>query len=243
MLGRVARIVIQRVLAEQIANSHFVAESVADSTVILYNGVALRPQADLGGRRVLMMQRLEPEKAPEIGIMAWANSRLADSGWHLAIAGSGSLESSLCRMCTELGVVESVRFLGNVADTDSLLRESSILLAPAPAEPFGLAVTEAMAHGIPVIAAAGGGHLETVGADGYLFPPGDAETAASYLACLGKDQRLRRNKGERLRARQQRFFSLDAHVERLERLYASVLERKTKGLTKALAEDDCGCQQ
>ena len=222
MVGRAASLAISRALAEQIAISRFVAQSIDGHSVILHNGVPPRPQADLRARRVLMMQRLEQEKAPEIGVAAWASSGLANRGWHLEIAGSGRLESSVRRMCTELGVAGSVRLLGNVADTDSLLRESSILLAPAPAEPFGLAVTEAMAHGIPVVAAAGGGHLETVGAEGCLFPPGDAETAAAHLARLGHDQGFRRATGKRLQARQRRLFSLEMHVERLEELYASV---------------------
>jgi glycosyltransferase involved in cell wall biosynthesis len=223
MLGRVARVVIYRALAGQIANSRFVADSIEEPSVILYNGVPPREQAELGTRRVLMMQRLEREKAPEIGVLAWADSGLANLGWDLAIAGSGSLEPRMRQMCTDLGVVESVQFLGNVEDTDSLLSESSILLAPAPAESFGLAVTEAMAHGIPVVAAGGGGHRETVGADGCLFPPGDVRAAASHLARLGNDRSLRRAMGERLQARQRRLFSLEMHVAKLEKLYESVL--------------------
>jgi glycosyltransferase involved in cell wall biosynthesis len=222
MLGRAARIVIERALAEQIANSRFVAASIEERSVILYSGVPTRPQADLRARRVLMMQRLEHDKAPEIGVRAWATSGLANRGWTLAIAGSGRLEPRIRRTCAELGVAESVRLLGNVEDTDSLLAGSSIFLAPAPGDSFGLAVTEAMAHGIPVVAAGGGGHRETVGADGCLFPPGNAQAAASHLARLGSEQSLRGRVGERLRARQRRLFSLDVHVGRLEALYASV---------------------
>ena len=85
-----------------------------------------------------MMQRLETEKAPEVGIRAWVHSGLARVGSHLAIAGSGSLELSLRRVCVELGVAESVHFSGSITDTDALLRNASIVLAPAPAEPFGL---------------------------------------------------------------------------------------------------------
>jgi len=222
MLGRAARIAISRTLAEQIANSRFVAESIEEPSVILYSGVPPRPQADLGALRVLMMQRLEHEKAPEVGVRAWASSGLPTRGWRLVVAGSGRLEPLIRRMCAELGVGDSVSLLGDVEDTDSLLSESSILLAPAPADSFGLAVTEAMAHGIPVVAAAGGGHLETVGADGCLFAPGNSREAASYLSRLGHDKSMRRVVGGRLRARQRRLFALDLHVERLEQLYASV---------------------
>jgi glycosyltransferase involved in cell wall biosynthesis len=225
MLGRIARTVVYRSLAEQIANSRFVADRIEEPSVVIHNGVPSRPQAELRARRVLMMQRLEHEKAPEIGVVAWAESGLAGQGWEFAIAGSGRLEPRIRRMCAELGVGRSVQFLGNVEDTDSLLSESSILLAPAPADSFGLAVVEAMAHGIPVVAAGGGGHRETVGPDGCLFPPGDAPAAASHLARLGNDQDLRRSVGERLRVRQRRLFSLEMHVAKLEELYASVCYR------------------
>jgi glycosyltransferase involved in cell wall biosynthesis len=220
--GRAAGLAISRALTEQIAISRFVAQNVDGNSVVLHNGVASRPQADVRARRVLMMQRLEREKAPEVGVHAWARSGLANRGWHLAIAGYGRLEAPVRRVCAELGVVGSVRLLGNVEDTDSLLADSSILLAPAPAEPFGLAVVEAMAHGVPVVAAAGGGHLETLGPEGLRFPPGDAEIAAAHLALLGSDHSLRRVKGESLRARQRRFFSVEMHVDRLERVYASL---------------------
>jgi glycosyltransferase involved in cell wall biosynthesis len=222
-LNRVAGVLIERGLAEQIAVSKFVAQGISEPSVLLYNGVPPHAAADLNARRILMMQRLEQEKSPDVGVRAWASSGLATRGWHLAIAGSGRLESATRRTCAELGVSDSVRFLGDVADTAALLREASILIAPASAEPFGLAVAEAMAHGIPVVAAAGGAHLETVGADGCLFSPRDAEAAGSHLARLGKDIGWRREVGARLRARQRRLFSLDVHVERLEQLYSSIL--------------------
>jgi glycosyltransferase involved in cell wall biosynthesis len=225
-LGRLARVVIAPALAQQIAISRFVAQGIEGRSVVLYNGVPTRRQADLAARRVVMIQRLEQEKAPEVGVLAWAKSALATQAWRLAIAGSGRLESSIREMCTELGVGDSVRFLGSVIDTDSLLSGSSILLAPAPTEPFGLAVAEAMAHGVPVVGAAGGGHLETIGTDGLLFPPGDSTVAASQLARLADSHSLRVRVGETLRARQRRLFCLDAHVDRLERLYSSVLAQR-----------------
>ncbi len=76
-----------------------------------------------------------------------------------------------------------MELVGHVAETDALLAGASILLAPAPREPFGLSVVEAMAHGLPVVAAGGGAHLETVGDDGLLFPRGD--TGGSGSGALG----------------------------------------------------------
>jgi glycosyltransferase involved in cell wall biosynthesis len=217
---------IRRCLTEQIAISDFVARGIGEQSVLIHNGVSHRSSAALHAPTVLMMQRLEPEKEPEVGLRAWAQSGLAARGWRLTIAGGGRLLPSLRSLAEELRVQDSVQFLGQVTETDSLLKSSSIFLAPAPAEPFGLAVVEAMAHGIPVVAAAGGAHPETVGVDGLLFPAGDVGAAAGRLFALAEDRAARLAEGERLRLRQQQQFSLDRHVDALEGLYSSLLGRR-----------------
>jgi glycosyltransferase involved in cell wall biosynthesis len=80
-----------------------------------------------------------------------------------------------------------------------------------------------MSHGVPVIAAGGGAHVETVGEDGILFHPGDAEAAANALAALGGDRARRLRIGGRLRDRQRRLFALPHHLDRLELLYREVI--------------------
>ena len=217
--------VIRNRLAEQVAISRFVVRGIGEPCVLIHNGVAARAAAALEQPHVLMMQRLDPEKEPELGIRAWARSGLAQRGWHLTVAGEGRLLGALRSLAQELGVSKSVSFPGWAADTDALLEGSSIFLAPPPAEPFGLAVVEAMAHGVPVVAADGGAHPETVGGDGSLFPPGDVDAASERLAALAEDPTLRRTEGERLRLRQRELFSLDRHVDALEELYLSVLRR------------------
>jgi glycosyltransferase involved in cell wall biosynthesis len=215
--------ITSRALARDIAISQFVADVVAGPTVLIRNGVPDRPQADLASTTVVMMQRLNTEKMPDVGIRAWALSGLADRGWRLVVAGLGDLRPALARLTVDLGVEDSVRFAGQVSDTDWLLSNSSILVAPAPAEPFGLSVVEAMAHGVPVVAADGGAHRETVGRCGLLFPVGDPQGAAEALATLADDVELRRAMGSRLRRRQQELFSLARHVDELEALYRLVL--------------------
>jgi glycosyltransferase involved in cell wall biosynthesis len=202
-----------------------VADSIEGPSVLLYNGVSNRPQAELSSSTVLMMQRLTAEKAPDLGLRVWSASGLGAEGWRLTIAGAGDLRSSLMALAVDLDVAATVDFIGQVADTDQLLSGSSVLLATAPAEPFGLSVVEAMAHGIPVVAAKGGAHIETVGDDGLLFAPGDADAAAQVLETLGKDIALRRQVGTRLRSRQQQLFALPDHLDRLELLYREVIAK------------------
>ncbi len=89
--------VTSRALARDVAISQFVADTVAGPTVLIRNGVPDRPQADLASPTVVMMQRLNSEKMPDIGIRAWALSGLADQGWRLVVAGLGELGPSLAR--------------------------------------------------------------------------------------------------------------------------------------------------
>jgi glycosyltransferase involved in cell wall biosynthesis len=212
------------VVRQDIAISQFVAESIGGPSVVIPNGVPDRPQAPLEAPTVVMLQRLDTEKATDVGLRAFAHSGLAWEGWRLVVAGDGALRPSLARLVETLDMVGHVELVGHVARTDQLLAGASVLLAPAPREPFGLSVVEAMAHGLPVVAAGGGAHLETVGADGLLFTPGDHRAAAGSLARLGADPGLRRSVGYALRRRQQERFTLSLHVDRLERLYARIVD-------------------
>jgi glycosyltransferase involved in cell wall biosynthesis len=222
--ARALAAVTSRAISCDIAISRFVAETITSPSVIIPNGVPDRDQAPLTSSTVVMLQRLDAEKAPDVGVRAFSLCGLADRGWRLVVAGQGRLAPSLHQLVAELGLVAKVDLVGGVTETDALLEGASVLLAPAPLEPFGLSVVEAMAHGVPVVAAAGGAHLETVGRDGLLFPPGDPKGAAAALVRLGDDPSLRRTVGGALRRRQQERFTLSGHVDRLEALYGEVAD-------------------
>jgi glycosyltransferase involved in cell wall biosynthesis len=202
---------------EQIAISRFVATAVPASLVLL-NGVEV---ADAGPaereRSVLVMQRLEAEKHTDVVLRAWSTSRLRHSGWRLVIAGRGSRLADLHHLARELTLTESIEWLGFVDNPARLLSRSAILLAPAPAEPFGLTVVEAMARATPVVAADGGAHRETVGVDGWLFPVGDAEACARILDDV--DSRDLAAYGSDLRSRQHELFDIEHHTDALLEIY------------------------
>jgi glycosyltransferase involved in cell wall biosynthesis len=195
-------------LAGQLCGSEFIAANIEGAATVVPPGV--EPVDDDGSARtpvVLVAQRLEAEKDTETALRAWA--AIDDHrGWRLVIAGSGVERDSLEHLSRELGIADVVDFAGFVTDVDGQLRRSAIFLATAPAEPFGLSVVEAMAHGVPVVAARGGGHIETAGAveGAELFTPGDAADAAARLERLMRDQSTRDRYGEALRLRQQTEF-------------------------------------
>lgn len=211
-------------LAAEIAVSRFIDSALeVPADLVLLNGVSPMPEVT-GPRQpvVLLAQRLAVEKDTATALRAWARSGLAATGWRLVVAGDGPERTSLEALARELGASSTVEWLGWVADPAPLLVTSGILLAPAPSEPCGLAVLEAMAAGLPVVAAGAGGHLETLGQlhDAALFPPGDERRAAGHLARLAGDEGLRSAYAARARRLQRERFTLAGHVDRLEQLYA-----------------------
>ncbi len=105
------------------------------------------------------------------------------------------------------------------------MSRAAIFLASATREPFGLSVVEAMACALPVVAANGGGHQETVGpvSPDTVFPPGDADAAGVILAKLANDPALCADLGARAHARYEESFTIEAHVDALEAFYTRIL--------------------
>lgn len=166
-VARAAGALITRSLTAQIAVSDFVAANVEGESTVIRPGtpaVAGDPApASSRDRTVLVAQRLELEKRTDLALHVWASSGLGALGWSLIIAGDGSLARPLAELANELGIADSVQFVGHQDDLVSLRRSASMMFASCPTEPFGLSVVEAMAEGIPVVAVRGAGHDETVG--------------------------------------------------------------------------------
>ncbi len=108
------------------------------------------------------------------------------------------------------------------------MRRASLFLAPTDVESFGLAVVEAMAAALPVVAADAGGHRETIGSatPETLYPPTDPDAAAAVLAALAADPAAHvpartRRAGERFLA----AFTIERHVDQLDALYRRLADR------------------
>lgn len=217
-------------ISAQIAVSRYVAERVEPPSTVVVSGVPPvqgATPARLRSRTVLVAQRLEAEKRTADALRIVAASRIVEDGWRLDIAGTGSEAGRLRDLAAHLGLGDSVRFLGQRGDIDALMDDASILIAPRPDEALGLTVLEAMSHGLPVIAAAGGGHLETLGAAApelcYPLDDGDLAAATMTLRGLAADAVRRDEVGARLRAVQRRDFTIDAQSLATEEVYRSVL--------------------
>lgn len=212
-------------VARQISISHYVASHVDGPSTVIYPGVG-QPIAGINGPRrprVLVVQRLQPEKSTDVALRAFA--RGAPHGWGLDVVGSGPEEVSLRRLADDLGISHRTRFLGFRTDVPELMARASVLIAPCTIEGLGLSVLEAMAHGLPVVAADSGAHPETVGLadEAQLFEPGDDEQAGRALSRLCADRGLRDRYGAQLRQIQQSLFTPERQARLTDRVYEEVL--------------------
>jgi len=226
--GHFVRPVVSRRVAAQISVSRYVAEMIDGTSTVIYPGVPSVPGLTTSSRRaksILLAQRLEAEKQTDTALEAFARSRLLDHGWVLDIAGVGARAGDLKRLAERLGIRRGVRFLGFRSDIAALMQTAGMLLATSPAEHFGLSVVEAMACGLPVIAAGSAGHLETVGAasNAALYPPGDSDAAAELMRRLAGDPRGRDRYGAELQNLQREKFSVARQVEETAGVYRSVM--------------------
>ena len=218
---------VSRAVAAETAVSSYAASFVDGQCTVIHAGVPVQElsSSEVRDRTILIAQRIEPEKATADAVEIVARSGLLDTGWRLRIAGDGALRAELEARITDLGIADRTEMLGHVPNARELMRSASILIAPCPAEAYGLSVVEAMASGLPVLASGSGGHLETVGAVApqLLFAPGDLATGARVLTRLADNPALRDDLGRELHLAQRQTFTIEAQVERTSQVYRSVL--------------------
>jgi glycosyltransferase involved in cell wall biosynthesis len=143
----------------------------------------------------------------------------------LLLVGEGETRRQVEDQVARTGVA-NVEFLGPVADIKALLERTDIALLASFSEGISLAVLEAMAMGLPVVASDVGGMREILseGAEGFLVPPGDPESLAGALGRLVQDAGLRASLGAQGRARVEERFSLRAITSAYMEAYDKLME-------------------
>lgn len=144
----------------------------------------------------------------------------------LAIAGDGELATELRALAERLDLGHSVCFLGARSDVPRLLAAADIFCLPSLDEGLPLAILEAMAHRLPVVATRVGGVAEAVldGRTGWLVPPADPVLLASRLVALLDDGPRREAMGLAGWAHAAANFTLDRMVSQFECLYREAAE-------------------
>lgn len=170
--------------------------------------------------------QLTPWKGQDHAIRLVARLAASQPRIHLALAGSAKFTSRATRfdnpsyvrdlhaLADALGVRERVSFLGERDDVPDLLGAVDVALVPSWEEPFGRAVTEALAMAVPVVATDVGGPREIVvdGENGVLLPPADLDRWAEAVARLVADPGLRAKMGAHGRAHVAEAFSMRRYV-------------------------------
>lgn len=173
---------------------------------------------------VVTVSRLGKEKSVELVLEAFARLRRQHPA-DLLVVGGGPEETALRRKASSLGITAAVHFAGVLAHRQALecMAAADVFLFASQTETQGLAVTEAMVTGAPVVAVDAGGVAETVvsGETGFLVPP-RAEALAEQALRLLEDPTLRRRIREQAQAMVAQYTS-EILGQRLVDLYRSVL--------------------
>lgn len=146
---------------------------------------------------ILHLNRLSREKRIDVLLHAVARMRMPA---HVALVSTGPAEAELRALVQDLGIEERVSLLGYIHDSDlvPLRRASHIFAIPSEADLQSMAMMEAMACGLPIVAADSYALPELVhhGRNGFLFAPGDSEELSMYLDQLLEDEELRARMGQ-----------------------------------------------
>ncbi|MDP3722453.1 MAG: glycosyltransferase [Candidatus Omnitrophota bacterium] len=169
--------------------------------------------APVKGHRVLLeaLRRLVPEFALEC-----------------LLIGDGPERPAIQARARALGLDDTVRFLGRREDVPALLRGSDLFVLPSIWDGFGIAMLEAMALEVPVVACESGGVPEIItnGQTGLLVSPEDPVGLAEAMKRLLQDRVLARDLAARARERVERHFDALGMVRSYEQWYEDLMRSK-----------------
>jgi glycosyltransferase involved in cell wall biosynthesis len=224
-------IAISRGLARYLADTEGFDEG---SFEIVHYGISPREEPKpYSGKipRLLCVGRLIPIKGHVVLLRALAEAKKEVPDLELDIAGRGPMEPGLKALARELGIGDSVRFLGYVSPIQQAIEDSAIVVVPSMGEGFGMVALESMERARPVIAAEIGGLGELVkhGDTGLLVPPGEAEPFARAIVELARDLPRAARMGAAGRARALDEFLEQRCTDRTELLYRESLDGRANG--------------
>lgn len=209
--------------------------------VTIYNGVDLDRLAVAFGRAgekrlpfladgpvVGTIARLIPEKGVDVFLRACALIVRVEPQVRFLIIGDGPSRRALEELAGRLGLGERAFFVGQVEEAASLLPFLDVYVQPSRQEGFSLAVLEAMAAGLPIVASSTGGLVEVVrpGENGYLVAPGDWEGLAREILFLLRHPGLARHLGRAGRRLVAARFGVTGMVQATQEVYRRLIEAK-----------------
>ena len=178
--------------------------------------------------RLITVGRLVPEKAQNVmidavNVLAMRNYKLS-----LSILGDGPLRTELETHINQTNLAASVFLLGHQNNPYEWLQRADIFVLTSLWEGLSVALMEAMAIGLPVVATATGGTPELIThlQNGYLIPRNSPEALADAIEFLIHHPDVAKQMGENARKHVLENYTIPRIVDQLERYYWKKLEEK-----------------
>lgn len=175
--------------------------SLRNKIMVIPNPVVLAPpdsapSGSLPKPLLMAIGRLTEQKGFDLLFKAFARLKDRYPTWQIIILGEGPLRTELENLRDRLGLMHQVHFLGNVTSVFAALRQADLFVLSSRFEGFPNVLCEAMACGVPVIAAdcaTGPREIVRDGLDGILVPPEDVDALAAAMDyLLGNEQARKR---------------------------------------------------
>jgi len=205
---------------------------------VVHNGIDVDRFGCSDGSRDLVgtVGHLAPIKGQDVFVRAAALVSARRGGVQFVIVGDDkspemSYRRSLESLIRELDLSETVAMPGWRDDIAAVLSSFTVFVSAARSEPFGLAIVEAMAAGLAVVATASEGALEIIedGITGRLVPADDPATLAQVINDLLDDPLERSRLGHNAQLAARERFSLTRMAHDTERIYREVLAGSSAG--------------
>ncbi|MBC7329579.1 glycosyltransferase [bacterium] len=220
-------------ISKEVARS--VKATYGVDSVVIYNGIPSREY--FRDRRkgdnlikILNIGKFKKAKNHLLLVEAFSKAVKEMPNLRLHLVGDGSLRRKVENRVKKLGLEEKVFFWGWRSDIPEILADCDIFALSSDWEGFGIVLIEAMASGKPIVATDVGGIPEVVEDEitGILVPPRDPEALANAILRLAKDEKLRKEFGERGREKAIKEFDIKIAVKNYERVYLQNLEMRQR---------------
>jgi GalNAc-alpha-(1->4)-GalNAc-alpha-(1->3)-diNAcBac-PP-undecaprenol alpha-1,4-N-acetyl-D-galactosaminyltransferase len=149
----------------------------------------------LSAPSAIAIGRLHPQKGFDLLLRAFARLQAKYPDWQLTILGEGPMQAELEELRSQLQLDDRVHFPGLVTNVREYLAQADLFVMPSRFEGFPMALCEAMACGLPVLAAdclSGPRDIIEDGVDGVLVAPEDVDALTAQLDALMSDPSRRK---------------------------------------------------
>lgn len=228
MYGRYTRVVC--VSEASAANLRAWVPGVGEKITVVSNGIdvqkfkqatpVLRESIGLEDSNRVLLYVASFQERKDHGTLLRAVAQVSDVD--LVLVGDGELRAQFKRQAESFGIARRVHFLGARSDVAELLKMADIYVHVPVFEGFGIAATEAMAAGKPIIASDVPGLAQVVGDAALLVPPADSEALAAAIRRLIASPELQLQLAQAAVQRSNQF-SIEKTVDDYVTLYREIL--------------------